>query len=312
MLPQIFTKDTKIRIGVLLAPPPVQLLDLAPTDVFHMLSKEYLGVIEFLPKPIKDLAINQLEIMYIADQKDPHVKTINATLVANATDAAKSAQTSNPTSPYRDNTVSLASLTADLSIQLTTGLDDSLVQPGNLTVLLIPGPDPSATPSESAKRFISSHAICGTTDVITVCTGIFPACYSGICDGKTVTAPRGFGSLLTKKFPKVKKFEDLRWTKDVLTPSNSSTTTSVSKQSVIENNKGMRPAELWTSAGITNGHDCIAAYVRAHFDRELGDVVLRMVDIGERSQKYDVGPTADGVWWITTILRALFKGLWRR
>lgn len=303
MLPQTFTTDHKIRVGVLLAPPPVQLLDLAPTDLFHMLSKEYLGVIEFLPKPIKDLAISQLEILYVADEEDSNVKKMKAASVADSMDPAKSAQIT--------NTMSLAPLTADASIQLTTDLNSSLVQPGNLTILLIPGPDPSAVPSERAKSFISSHATCGTTDIITICTGIFPACYSGICDGKTVAVLRGLRSQLIKKFPKVEKFEDLRWTKDVLTTSKSSRSTSVSKGSELENSKGMRPAELWTSAGITNGHDCIAAYIRAHINRELGDVVLRMADVGERSQRYDVGPTTDGVWWMTTILRALVKGLWR-
>lgn len=314
MLPQTFTKDTRIRVGVLLAPPPVQVLDLAPIDLFHMLSKEYLGVMDLLPKPIKTLAINDIEIMYIADYEDPDVKTFhNTTPSPNTTETSDNTQPASTTSPSHDKTVYLAPLTANMTIQLTTSITDPSVQPGHLTILLIPGPDPSAAPSQRTKTFISSHATCGTSDIITICTGIFPACYSGICDDKTVTAPRGFGSQLTKKFPKVKKFEDLRWTKDVLTSSTTSTSMSatISKQSEIENNKELRPAELWTSAGITNGHDCIAAYIRTHFDRELGDVVVRMADIGERSQKYDIGSVADGVWWITTILRALIKGIRR-
>lgn len=307
MLPQTYSKETNIRIGVLLAPPPVQLLDLAPADLFHMLSKEYLGVIEFLPKPIKDLAINQMEILYVADREESNVTTFQDMSTTPTTTGGKT-----PTVPV--NTLSLAPLTGNITVQITADLDDPKVQPGNLTILVLPGPDPSSTPSQRTKKFISSHAACGKTDIITICTGIFPACYAGICDNKTVTGPRGLTSQLTKKFPGVKSFEDKRWTCDILAPSSPSSSSSLSdKKSHIEpkSARGMRHSELWTSAGITNGHDCIAAYIRAHFVSELGDVVLRMADVSQRSQSYDVGQTAEGFWWISRILSALVKGVWR-
>lgn len=298
MLPQTFTKDIAVRIGVLLAPPPVQLLDLACIDIFHMLSKEYIGELELLPQAIKDLAIDKVEIFYIADKEDQ-----NVTKLAHTKHEDQQSHP-NPNATANDYDPRLVPLTANMTIQVTADLTNPSVQPGNLTILLIPGPDPSSTTPQPYKTFIQSHASCGITDIITICTGIIPACSSGICDNKVVTAPRGLLPMLNKKFKNVKSFEDKRWSRDYL---NSSAETKGSAGS-----KDKRQAELWTSAGITNGHDVTAAYIREHFNHELGEIVLRMADVGDRPRDYDVGRVADGMWWMSTILSAVMKRLWRK
>lgn len=279
MPPLAYTSSSRLTIGVLLAPPPVQLLDLAPVDVFHMISKAYLQPLDLLPQPLKDLAVREVKIYYIAAEQSSSAKTTSATSAG--------------------NTAQLAPLTADLNVQITSTCTSLEVQPGSLNLLFIPGPDPSVSTPEVYRTFIQAHARCGSTDIITVCTGIFPACYSGICDGQIVTGPRGLLSDLRKKFKDVKEFEDKRW----------SSTALVSEK---KTGHAERPAELWTAAGITNGHDCVAAYIKAHFNSELADVVCRMCDIGDRSRDYDTGQASETAWWMSRILTAAVKGLFRR
>lgn len=82
-----------------------------------------------------------------------------------------------------------------------------------LDILLIPGPDPWAyEPSEAVDGFIRGHFESGT-DVLTVCTGAYPAAYAGIFNGRKVTAPRALVPELRKKFPEA-KWEDKRWVSD--------------------------------------------------------------------------------------------------
>jgi len=285
MPPVIYPASCHLCIGVLLAPPPVQLLDLAPVDLFHMLSKEYLDPFPILPQAIKNLAIHKVEIYYIADTEDASLHTHNAS--------------------------QLAPLTANMSIRVTADLSTHEVQPGQLSILVIPGPDPASTPSEAYKSFMQSHASCGTTDIITVCTGIFPTCHSGICDGRTVTGPRGLLSDLRTKFKAVKAFEDKRWTLCTMeSPDRRSKSHSPKAETALPLPE--RPAELWTAAGITNGNDCVAAYIKAHFNQEFAEIVCRIADVGDRSRDYETGQVAEGMWWVTRILRAVVKGLWRK
>ena len=279
MPPSIYPSTSHLRIGVLLAPPPVQLLDFAPVDLFHMLSKQYLDPFPILPKAIKNLAIRKVDIYYIADEKDPVLTT--------------------------STNLQLAPLTADLNIRITATLSAPEVQPGKLSVLLIPGPDPASTPSEAYVSFMRAHAVCGSTDIITVCTGIYPACHAGICNDHIVTGPRGLLSDLRGKFKGVRAFEEKRWTSCAL---NTSASPPSRKAAATD---AERPAELWTSAGITNGNDAIAAYIKKHFNLELAEIVCRMADVGDRPREYYTGQVAEGAWWLSRILRAVVKELWR-
>lgn len=278
MLTQRFSTTETIRIGVLLAPPPVQFMDIAPVDLFHMLSKEYLGGVTMLPQAVRNLALQDLRIMYIADEVPQ----------------GQSMDTSGT-----DSKTQSVPLTADAHIEITSTLKDPNVEPGKLSILVIPGPDPNTTTPEAYRSFIAGHAAGGTTDIITICTGIIPACYSGVCDDRVVSAPRGFTAELKKKFQRVKAFEDTRWSKDLLE----------SGSTKVES--GQRRAELWTAGGITNGHDCIAAYMREHFNLEIAEIVCRMADVGDRGQHYTTGQFSEGAWWMSRILKTIIKGLWR-
>ena len=68
--------DSKFfRVGVLLTS-PVQLLDLAPVDLFGMLHRDYLETCK-MPKPILDLS-QPVEIEYIGSQDCPAFQSCTA------------------------------------------------------------------------------------------------------------------------------------------------------------------------------------------------------------------------------------------
>ena len=95
-----------------------------------------------------------------------------------------------------------------------------------LDILLIPGPDPMTyKPTDELNDFIMGHSNSGA-DVLTVCTGAYPAGYSGVFNGRRATGPRELVPELKKKFPKV-TWEDKRWTSDGNIWSSGMSTTSV-------------------------------------------------------------------------------------
>lgn len=97
---------------------------------------------------------------------------------------------------------------------------------------------------------------------MTVCTGVIPVLRSGVLGQKTVTAPRLLIPGLEKEFPDV-EFVEKRWWRD---------------------------GKVWTSGGVTNGLDMMAAFCREGFGEGEGGVVvetvLGMADVGERGQEY--------------------------
>lgn len=169
-------KATSLRVGMLFVP-PVQLLDASAIDVFGMLTLEYLKACG-LPQPLLDLAI-PVSLHYIS-QSGPgsHVP-----------------------------------MTSDATLPVTDSLTSPEVQPGQLDVLLIPGPDPGVVLDANVVDFIRAHQKKGTTDFLVICTGSFPAGYSGLLDHKTVTCPRGLVHKLKEKFPAA-NFVDRRWERD--------------------------------------------------------------------------------------------------
>ena len=184
------------RIGVLLLP-PVQLLDLSPVDLFGMCTKKYLLACQ-LPAPITALGV-PIEINYI-------------------TEAGAGV---------------LAECTANAGLRTNASLDDNGSAPGTLDLLMIPGPDPAVRPSDKVKAFIRDHAA-SKTDVLTVCTGIFPAGYAGILKGRRATGPRALLPELRSRFPGT-EWTDRRWERDAniwssgqLTPTSASTSPSAS------------------------------------------------------------------------------------
>jgi transcriptional regulator GlxA family with amidase domain len=252
------------KVGVLVIP-PTQLLDISSVDLFGMLSPSYLAACK-LPAPLIALGVHT-EIQYIASSHQ--VKS-----GANAVE-----------------------LTADAHLVSTSGLSSPQVQPGMLDVLLIPGPDPSLIPSDAEKQFIRAHYETGTTDILSVCTGIFMAGYAGILTGHEVTGPRALIPELKSKFPGGNWVEK-RWVRSRIPPQASSSLGT------------SRSASLWISGGITNGLDMVSAYIHAHprFGTELADLVCRMADVEDRGQEYATGKVQETGWWVWLILRSWWIG----
>lgn len=164
-----------IRIGVLLLAPS-QLLDVAPIDLFAMLTKDYLEACR-LPLPLINGAL-PIEITYISEA----------------------------------GAESIAECTASAGLLVSAGLDDAASAPEKLNLLLVPGPDPAMIPSEGVQIFLRSHMENKTT-ILSVCTGIFSLAHAGIVKGRQATGPRALLSELQKKFPGT-HWKDRRWVHD--------------------------------------------------------------------------------------------------
>jgi len=128
-----------------------------------------------------------------------------------------------------------------------------------LTYLLIGGPPPTYTPSTPVQHFLTSQ-LAHVSAFMTVCTGILPALASGVLRSKTVTAPRSMIPMLRGKYPET-EFVGKRWVRD---------------------------GKVWTSGGVTNGLDMMAAFMREGFggESELVETVLGLADVGDRGQEY--------------------------
>ena len=100
--------------------------------------------------------------------------------------------------------------------------------------------------------------------MLTVCTGILPALQSGIIAGKRATAPRGVLPMLKKLAPDV-EWVDKRWTSS-------------------------EDGKLWSSGGVTNGTDMMAAFLRetSVVAPEVVGLVCALTDVGDRAQDYPV------------------------
>ncbi|KAJ3529771.1 hypothetical protein NM208_g9609 [Fusarium decemcellulare] len=150
----------QLRIGVFI-PSGAQFLDVATVDVLASMSKEYLGHLPMLPAHIGDMAPST-KITYI-------------------------------TSPTLFPDVPL---TADLSIRATHTFEDQDVAPGQLDIVVVPGPH---------RR----------PNVLSVCTGILLCGAAGILKGKTASGPRGLQDVVLKRHPEVKLVgEKYRWVQD--------------------------------------------------------------------------------------------------
>ncbi|KAJ5154568.1 ThiJ/PfpI family protein [Penicillium coprophilum] len=169
--------------------------------------------------------------------------------------------------------------TSQMSIQLTNSLTDSAVSPGKLDILVVPGPSPKAMPpAEEYLDFVRAHFAVGTP-TLSICTGAFIVGYSGIAKGRSVTAPRLLIPEMKKRFPEAKLWDD----------------------SV----RVVRDGNLWTSGGITNGHDLVIAYLREHYPAALVNIILVAADIPSRPVAYASSATGDTFYVLWQIIRAL-------
>ena len=108
-------------------------------------------------------------------------------------------------------------LTSSSKLTCTHHLSDPAVQPGQLDVVLVPGPDPSINwdDKREATDWLAAHAARPETDILSVCTGIFLCGAAGLLKGKKACGPRGLQGQLAKKFEGVEWLgEKLRWVQD--------------------------------------------------------------------------------------------------
>lgn len=179
-------------------------------------------------------------------------------------------------------------LTAGMNIQCTHHISDPEVQPGNLDILLVPGPDPRSTYEKSITDFLAAHAARPETDILSVCTGIFLCGEAGLLKGKKVCGPRGMQSELRAKFEGATWLgEELRWVQD---------------------------GNFWSCGGVTNGNDLVSAYARAKapFAGPLAEFGLVLTETGDRPQKYGTSQAVFTLGVVWQVVKAVFIGLGKR
>lgn len=111
----------------------------------------------------------------------------------------------------------LIPLTASMRVVCTHHLSDPAVQPGQLDIVLVPGPDPSTRWDDKAVTdWLAAHAARPETDILCVCTGIYLCGAAGLLGkGRKACGPRGLQDRLKKMYEGVEWLgEDLRWVRD--------------------------------------------------------------------------------------------------
>ncbi|KAF4510758.1 hypothetical protein G6O67_002626 [Ophiocordyceps sinensis] len=157
-------------------------------------------------------------------------------------------------------------LTSGMVLRATHDYTDPDVAPGRLDIVIVPGPDPSSEFEEGALEWLRRQAGTPGVDVLSICTGILVCGAAGIIDGREASGPRGLQSEIRRRFPKVRLAGDrYRWVRD---------------------------GNFWSSGGVTNGNDLMAAYARAsskHWPSSIVELCLMMTDVGDRDQVYGQG-----------------------
>ena len=181
-------------------------------------------------------------------------------------------------------TGSLIQLTANMRIELSNHFSDAEVAPGKLDVVLVPGPDPRDTWDEDALSWLRQQGAAPGTDILSVCTGIYLCAAAGLADGRRVCGPRGLQSELRNMYPRAEFVgEKLRWVRD---------------------------GNFWSSGGVTNGNDLVAAYCResGRFPGPVAEFACKVADVGDRSQLYSKSQSAFTVGIVWQLIKAWFIG----
>lgn len=83
---------------------------------------------------------------------------------------------------------------------------------------------------------------------------------AGVLDGLRATVTRNLLPMLKQLAPKV-TWTEKRWETD-------------------------DSGKVWTSGGVTNGYDSLAAFIRKTFAPEMAEAVCTIADVGDRGQFY--------------------------
>ncbi|KAI0540769.1 class I glutamine amidotransferase-like protein [Xylaria digitata] len=155
-------------------------------------------------------------------------------------------------------------MTSNQAIVATNHYSDPEVAPGRLDIVYVPGPDPTADFPEGALEWLSKQAATDGVDILSVCSGIFLCGAAGLLKGKNICGPRGMQDALRQKgyAPGAMRGHELRWIQD---------------------------GNFWSSGGVTNGNDLVAAYCRAtpkYFPGPLVELICEQLEVGDRPQEY--------------------------
>ncbi|KPM45534.1 hypothetical protein AK830_g1023 [Neonectria ditissima] len=225
--------STHVRIGVFI-PSGAQTLDTATVDVLGVMSKEYLGMVPIIPAHLSALAPS-VSISFITTP------------------------TQGPEIP----------LTSNMTIKATHSYEDPAMAPGQLDIVIVPGPDPTQTAfDEGGLEWLKAQFETPGVDILSVCTGIYVCGAAGILEGRRASGPRGLQDDLEKKFPGVQLVgEKYRWIQD---------------------------GNLWSSGGVTNGNDLMAAYAKAcgRWAQPVAEMGSMLTDVGDRGQIYGESPNS--------------------
>ncbi|KAI1083295.1 ThiJ/PfpI family protein [Whalleya microplaca] len=183
----------------------------------------------------------------------------------------------------------LIPMTSGAGVAATHHYADPEVAPGRLDVVLVPGPDPFAPFHEGPLEWLRRQGRTEGVDILSVCTGIFVCAEAGLIKGRNVCGPRGLQDVLRKKGYGEKALlgEKLRWIQD---------------------------GNFWSSGGVTNGNDLVAAYCRAssHFPNPVVEIACEVTDVGDRAQEYGKGQSAFVITMIYNTFRAWLMGFGRK
>lgn len=128
---------------------------------------------------------------------------------------------------------------------------------GRLDFLVVPGPEITYKPSPAVLAFLREKYE-EVSILFTICSGAIPVANAGVLSGKSATCPRALIPMMSAHYPDV-KWEEKRWVHD---------------------------GKIWSSGGVTNGLDMMAAYVRENFHAPLAELVCKGADVGDRGVEY--------------------------
>lgn len=212
-------------------------------------------------------------------------------------------------------------LTSSAKLTCTHHLSDPAVQPGQLDVVLVPGPDPSINwdDKKEATDWLAAHAARPETDILSVCTGIYLCGAAGLLKGKKACGPRGLQGQLAKKFDGVEWLgEKLRWVQDGNFWSSGEFSPSSFLSSFLPfllrlhgSAASERKMTDRSPGGVTNGNDLVAAYARqsGRFPGPVAEIGLMFTDTGDRPQVYGTGTGLFTLGIVWQILKAAVMGI---
>ncbi|KAI0175664.1 class I glutamine amidotransferase-like protein [Hypoxylon sp. FL1284] len=250
--------EHKVRIGVFI-PAESQLLDAATVDIMGSMSRECTFT----------YSMSRLIFVFCLGVSKPQPTDLGLLpdLMPKAVvDLAPSVEVRFVGTARAGETIKL---TSNESIVATDRYSDAGVAPGTLDIVLVPGADPSSTYDKAALDWLAAHGATPGVDVLSVCTGAFLCGEAGLLKGRTACGPRGVQDMIRAKGYGEKELvgHKYRWVQD---------------------------GNFWSSGGVTNGNDMVAAYCRAsaRFPDPVVEIVCEMLEVGDRAQAYDRGQSA--------------------